>query len=99
MKVAVKSLDNKKVRDIELPDEVFGYPYKEHLIHSAVLSYLAARRSGTHKTKTRKEVAGSGRKLWRQKGTGRARIGGIRSPLWRGGGRCTVLSPGVTPTS
>lgn len=91
MKVAVKSLDNKKVRDIELPDEVFGYPYKEHLIHSAVLSYLAARRSGTHKTKTRKEVAGSGRKLWRQKGTGRARIGGIRSPLWRGGG--TVHGP------
>jgi len=91
MKVAVKSLDNKKVRDIELPDAVFGYPYKEHLIHSAVLSYLAARRSGTHKTKTRKEVAGSGRKLWRQKGTGRARIGGIRSPLWRGGG--TVHGP------
>lgn len=91
MKVAVKSLDNKKVRDIELPDEVFGYPYKEHLIHSAVLSYLAARRSGTHKTKTRKEVAGSGRKLWRQKGTGRARVGGIRSPLWRGGG--TVHGP------
>jgi len=91
MKVVVKSLDNKKVRDIELPDAVFGYPYKEHLIHSAVLSYLAARRSGTHKTKTRKEVAGSGRKLWRQKGTGRARIGGIRSPLWRGGG--TVHGP------
>lgn len=91
MKVAVKNLDNKKVREIELPDEVFGYPYKEHLIHSAVLSYLAARRSGTHKTKTRREVAGSGRKLWRQKGTGRARIGGIRSPLWRGGG--TVHGP------
>jgi large subunit ribosomal protein L4 len=91
MKVAVKNLDNKKVREIELPDEVFGYPYKEHLIHSAVLSYLAARRSGTHKTKTRREVAGSGRKPWRQKGTGRARIGGIRSPLWRGGG--TVHGP------
>ncbi|MGB5161760.1 MAG: 50S ribosomal protein L4 [Thermoanaerobaculia bacterium] len=91
MKVVVKNLDNKKVREIELPDEVFGYPYKEHLIHSAVLSYLAARRSGTHKTKTRREVAGSGRKLWRQKGTGRARIGGIRSPLWRGGG--TVHGP------
>ena len=81
MKVAVKNLENKKVREIELPDAVFGYPYKEHLIHSAVLSYQAAQRSGTHKTKTRKEVAGSGRKLWRQKGTGRARIGGIRSPL------------------
>lgn len=91
MKVAVKNLKNKKVRDIELPDEVFGYPYKEHLIHSAVLSYLAAQRSGSHKTKTRREVAGSGRKVWRQKGTGRARIGGIRSPLWRGGG--TVHGP------
>jgi len=91
MKVAVKNMENKKVRDIDLPDEVFGYPYKEHLIHSAVLSYLAARRSGTHKTKTRREVAGSGRKVWRQKGTGRARIGGIRSPLWRGGG--TVHGP------
>jgi len=91
MKIAVKNLDNKKVREIELPDEVFGYPYKEHLIHSAVLSYLAAQRSGTHKTKTRREVAGSGRKPWRQKGTGRARIGGVRSPLWRGGG--TVHGP------
>jgi len=91
MKIAVKNLENKKVREIELPDEVFGYPYKEHLIHSAVLSYLAAHRRGTHKTKTRKEVAGSGRKLWRQKGTGRARVGGIRSPLWRGGG--TVHGP------
>ena len=91
MKVAVKNLDNKKVGELDFPDEVFGYPYKEHLIHSAVVSYLAAQRSGTHKTKTRKEVAGSGRKPWRQKGTGRARIGGIRSPLWRGGG--TVHGP------
>ncbi len=91
MKIAVKNLENKKVREIELPDEVFGYPYKEHLIHSAVISYLAANRSGTHKTKTRKEVSGSGRKPWRQKGTGRARIGSIRSPLWRGGG--TVHGP------
>ncbi len=70
---------------------MFGYPYKEHLIHSAVVSYLAAQRSGSHKTKTRKEVAGSGRKPWRQKGTGRARIGTVRSPLWRGGG--TVHGP------
>jgi large subunit ribosomal protein L4 len=91
MKVAIKDLENKKVGEIDLPEEVFGYPYKEHLIHSAVLSYLAARRSGTHKTKTRKDVSGAGRKLWRQKGTGRARVGGIRSPLWRGGG--TVHGP------
>jgi large subunit ribosomal protein L4 len=86
MKLAVKSLKNKKVKDIEVPDEVFAYPFKEHLIHSAVRSCLAAGRRGTHKTKTRAEVAGSGRKPWRQKGTGRARVGSIRSPLWRSGG-------------
>lgn len=91
MKIAVKSLANKKVKDIELPESVFGYPYKEHLIYLAVQSYLAARRAGTHKTKGRGEVAGSGRKLWKQKGTGRARIGSIRSPLWRKGG--TVHGP------
>lgn len=86
MKVTVKNLQNKKVKDIDLPVEVFGYPYKEHLVHLAVISHLAAQRKGTHKTKTRAEVAGSGRKPWRQKGTGRARVGSIRSPLWRGGG-------------
>ena len=86
MKITVKNLQNKKVKDIDLPEEVFGYPYKEHLVHLAVTSHLAAQRKGTHKTKTRAEVAGSGRKPWRQKGTGRARAGSIRSPLWRGGG-------------
>lgn len=86
MKLTVKSLDNKKVREIEVPDSVFAYPYKEHLIHSAVQSHLAARRSGTAKAKGRSEVAGSGRKLWRQKGTGRARVGDMRNPLWRKGG-------------
>lgn len=86
MKIAIKSLDNKKVREIELPESVFGYPYKEHLIHEAVQAYLAAQRRGTHKTKTRAEVSGSGRKLWRQKGTGRARVGDIRTPKWRKGG-------------
>jgi large subunit ribosomal protein L4 len=91
MKIAVKSLANKKLKDIELPESVFGYPYKEHLIHLAVQSYLAAARAGTHKAKGRGEVAGSGRKLWKQKGTGRARIGSIRSPLWRKGG--TVHGP------
>jgi len=91
MKVAVKSLENKKVKDLELPEAVFGYPYKEHLVHTAVVSYLAAQRSGTHKTKGRSEVRGGGRKPWRQKGTGRARIGSVRSPIRRGGG--TIHGP------
>jgi large subunit ribosomal protein L4 len=93
MKIAVKNFDNQSVREIELPDEVFGYPYKEHLIHEAVQAYLAGLRSGTHKTKTRSEVSGSGKKLWRQKGTGRARTGDIRNPKWRKGG--TVHGPVV----
>jgi large subunit ribosomal protein L4 len=91
MKIAVKNFDNQQVREIEVPDEVFGYPYKEHLIHEAVQAYLAALRRGTHKTKTRAEVSGSGKKLWRQKGTGRARTGDIRNPKWRKGG--TVHGP------
>lgn len=91
MKIAVKNLDNRQLREIELPETVFGYPYNEHLIHEAVQAYLAGRRRGTHKTKTRAEVSGSGKKLWRQKGTGRARTGDIRNPKWRHGG--TVWGP------
>ena len=91
MKVQVFNLDNQPVREIELPEAVFSYPYKEHLIHEAVQAMLAAQRAGTHKTKTRGEVSGSGRKLWRQKGTGRARTGDIRNPKWRKGG--TVHGP------
>ncbi len=91
MKITVKNLANEDVKEIELPPEVFEYPYKEHLIHTAVRAYQAGLRRGTHKTKVRSEVAGSGRKLWRQKGTGRARMGSIRSPLWRKGG--TVHGP------
>lgn len=86
MKIAVHNLANEKVREIDLPEAVFGYPYKKHLIHLAVQAIRASRRRGTHHTKTRSEVSGSGRKPWRQKGTGRARIGSIRSPLWRKGG-------------
>ena len=86
MKIQVKNLKGEDVREIEVADEVFGYEYKEHLIHLVVKSVLAARRAGTHKTKTRAEVAGSGKKLWRQKGTGRARMGSRRSPIWRAGG-------------
>jgi large subunit ribosomal protein L4 len=91
MRVTVKSLENRKVREIDLPETVFAYPYKEHLIHLAVVSYLAGRRRGAADTKGRGEVSGSGRKLWKQKHTGRARMGSIRSPLWRKGG--TVHGP------
>mgnify|MGYP001592364658 CR=1 FL=1 len=91
MKITVRNLENKKVRELDLPAEIFSYPYKQHLIHTAVQAFLAGLRSGTHKTKTRSEVSGAGKKLWKQKGTGRARVGSIRSPLWRKGG--TVHGP------
>ena len=90
-KVKVKNLKNEVVETIELADEVFDAPVKEGLMHDAVRQYLASRRAGTHSTKTRDEVAGSGRKPWRQKGSGRARVGEIRNPLWRSGG--TVFGP------
>lgn len=86
MKITVKNLANEDVKEIDLSPEVFEYPYKQHLIHTAVKAHQAAARSGTHKVKTRADVKGAGRKLWRQKGTGRARVGQIRSPLWRKGG-------------
>jgi len=91
MKITVKNLSNDAVGELDLPEEVFDYPYKEHLIHTAVRAVQAAKRSGTHKTKVRSEVAGSGRKLWRQKGTGRSRVGDARSPTRRAGG--TVHGP------
>lgn len=86
MKIPVKNFDNQQVREIDLPDSVFAYPFNAHLIYVAVEAYRAGQRAGTHKTKTRAEVSGSGRKLWRQKGTGRARTGDIRNPKWRKGG-------------
>ena len=89
--IDIKNWDNKKVGSVELPDEIFAYPYKEHLVHEAVRNYLAGLRQGTHKTKTRSEVAGSGKKPFRQKGTGRARQGGNRPPIHRHGG--TVFGP------
>jgi large subunit ribosomal protein L4 len=82
----VFDLANKEVGEIELPDTVFGVPLNEPLVHEAVRSFLANRRAGTSATKTRGDVSGAGRKLWRQKGTGRARIASLRSPLWKGGG-------------
>jgi large subunit ribosomal protein L4 len=89
--IDIKNWDNKTVGSIELPEEIFGYPYKEHLVHEAVRNYLASLRQGTHKTKVRSEVSGSGKKPFRQKGTGRARQGGARPPIHRHGG--TVFGP------
>jgi len=84
-------LQNEIVGQLELEDSVFAVELKETLIWEAVRHYMAVGRRGTHSTKTRSEVRGSTRKLWRQKGTGRARVGGIRSPLWRHGG--TIFGP------
>ncbi|HUO33999.1 MAG TPA: 50S ribosomal protein L4 [Candidatus Acidoferrum sp.] len=89
--VDVLNLDGKKVGSVELADDVFAAGVNRNLLHEAVRHYLAGKRAGTHKTKDKSEVSGSGKKLWRQKGTGRARIGSIRSPLWRHGG--TVHGP------
>ncbi len=93
MKIEVKNLSNKKVGEIELAESVFEYPYREHLIYLAVEAVRAAARRGTHKVKGRAEVRGSGRKPWKQKGTGRARAGSVRSPLWRKGGIVHGPSP------
>lgn len=89
--VDVIDLSNQVVGSLELADAVFGAPVNEDLLYESVRHYLAGKRRGTASTKTRHEVAGSGKKLWRQKGTGRARMGSIRSPLWRHGG--TVHGP------
>ena len=93
--VDVMDLAGKKVGTVELADDVFAGKVNPHLLHESVRHYLAGKRAGTHKTKDKSEVSGSGKKLWRQKGTGRARIGSVRSPLWRHGG--TVHGP--TPRS
>ncbi len=84
--VDVMDLENRKVGTLELSEAVFAAPENEPLVHQAVVAHLAGLRAGTHKAKRRGEVRGSGRKLWRQKGTGRARVGSRRSPIWRGGG-------------
>ena len=84
--VKVRNLKNKEVGEVTLSDAVFGVELNEALIHAAVKNYLANGRQGTSATKTRGNVSGSGRKLWKQKGTGRARIASLRSPLWKGGG-------------
>jgi large subunit ribosomal protein L4 len=89
-KIDVVDLTGKKVGSVELAEEVFG-GINEDLLWEAVKHYRSAQRAGTHATKNKKLVSGSGKKLWRQKGTGRARVGSIRSPLWRHGG--TVHGP------
>jgi large subunit ribosomal protein L4 len=89
-KIDVVDLNGKKVGTLELAEEVFG-AVNEDLLWEAVKHYRAAHRAGTHATKNKKLVSGAGKKLWKQKGTGRARVGSIRSPLWRHGG--TVHGP------
>ena len=89
--VNVFNMNGQQVGEVELMDSIFAVEVKENLVHSAVLLYLANRRQGTQSAKTRAEVRGGGRKPWRQKGTGRARQGSIRSPQWTGGG--VVFAP------
>lgn len=84
--VKVRNIKNEEVGELELSDVVFGAPLNEGLIHAAVRNFMANARQGTSATKTRGDVSGAGRKLWKQKGTGRARIASLRSPLWKGGG-------------
>ena len=91
MQLDVVNSENEKVDAIEVPDEVFGGRVNAHLVWESVVRANAAERRGTHKTKNRALVSGSGKKPWRQKGTGRARVGSIRNPLWRHGG--TVFGP------
>jgi large subunit ribosomal protein L4 len=91
MTVDVVNQQNEKIGSVDLRDEVFGGRIKTDLIHESVVRANAAERRGTHATKTRADVSGSGKKPWRQKGTGRARVGETRNPLWRKGG--TTFGP------
>jgi large subunit ribosomal protein L4 len=91
--VKVRNIKNEEVGELELSDSVFGAPLNEGLIHAAVRNYMANARQGTSATKTRGDVSGAGRKLWKQKGTGRARIASLRSPLWKGGGNAHGPQP------
>ncbi len=91
MKVPLYNMEGQTIGEIELRDDIFGITPHVPVMHQALVRQLANARLGTHKTKTRGEVSGGGRKPWRQKGTGRARHGSIRAPQWRGGG--TVFGP------
>ena len=92
MKLDVLNTANKK-EDVQISDTTFGKDFNETLVHQAVVTYLAGSRQGSHKQKTRSEVRGGGKKPYAQKGTGRARAGTIRSPLWRGGGVTFAATP------
>jgi len=91
MNVKVYNQDGKEVGKVELKTEIFGIEPNQDVVHQYIVNYLARQRQGNSSTKTRSDVRGGGKKPWRQKGTGRARAGTIRSPLWRGGG--TVFGP------
>lgn len=91
MRIPVYDVTGQRVSETELRDNIFAVPINESVMHQALVRQLANARLGTHKTKTRGEVSGGGRKPWRQKGTGRARQGSTRAPQWRGGG--TVFGP------
>lgn len=91
LKLPLHNQEGKVSGEVAVPESVFGYPVKKHILYEAVINFLANQRQGTNSTKTRGEVSGSNRKPWRQKGTGRARVGSIRSPLWRKGG--TIHGP------
>ncbi len=93
MKVDVYNLAGEKTRTVELPEQVFEAPINVDLMHQAYVRQMANARLGTHKTKSRGEVSGGGRKPWRQKGTGRARHGSTRSPIWVGGGKVHTPRP------
>src|SRR5262245_56546877 len=91
MEINIVNMNNERLESLEIPQEIAEATAKKGLIYELVRQYQTSGRQGTHATKGRGQVSGSGRKLWRQKGTGRARIGSIRSPLWRHGG--TVFGP------
>lgn len=85
--------ESKSTGTVQVSEAAFGREFNEALVHQVVVAYMAGARAGTKKTKTRAEVRGGGRKPWKQKGTGRARAGSIRSPIWVGGGHGHALSP------
>ncbi len=93
MKIAVRTLDNKDAGQIELDDAIFAVPVRVDVLHQMVSYQLNKRRAGTHKTKGVSEVSGTGKKPWKQKGTGRARFGNLRAPQFKGG--ATIFGPVV----
>ncbi|MBF0568397.1 MAG: 50S ribosomal protein L4 [Nitrospirae bacterium] len=91
LEIEIKDINNNTVGKVELPEDIFGLEPRKDILHAVVVNYLANQRQGTHATKTRGLVRGGGKKPWKQKHTGRARHGSIRSPLWKGGG--TTFGP------